>query len=296
LQVLKREQVEAFFISDDELDVGLCVSSGQVFRFRETEQGWVGVDGDNVIEAVRKEGGWSIHSRPERERFRRFFQLDRNLSQISHSIIKCGPELKSFVEKLPGLRVLRPARVDETLFSFLCTPNNHLSRIQRMVNTLGSYGKIVAEDHYVFPSVDVIANISESELRDLGFGYRAATICRVANYLATRPTWLESLRGKTYEDARGELIEIEGIGLKVADCVCLFGLGHEVAVPVDTHLWQAACAMYMPHLQGKGLTTSRYLAVGNFFRDRFGELAGWAHQYLFYNRVLSYRSGRRPIL
>lgn len=284
-----------FFIPKDELDVGLCVSSGQVFRFHETKQGWTGVDGDNVITAIRTKEGWNLSSKPEYGAFRRLFQLDRSLVEITGSIIELGPELRPFIEQLPGLRVLSPARIDETLFSFLCTPNNHLSRIQRMVDILGRYGDRIEEDCYVFPSADVIAEIPESELRERGFGYRATTICRVARYLTEHPMWLNSLRGKSYEDARGELIEIEGIGLKVADCVCLFGLGHEVAVPVDTHLWQSACELYLPQLKGKGLTVNRYLAVGNFFRDRFGELAGWAHQYLFYNRVLAYRSGQRHV-
>src|SRR5437763_6304623 len=41
-----------------------------------------------------------------------------------------------------------------------------------------------------------------------------------------------------YEAARRELMALPAIGPKIADCVCLFGLGHDAAVPVDTHVWQ----------------------------------------------------------
>ena len=34
------------------------------------------------------------------------------------------------------------------------------------------------------------------------------------------------------------LISKKGIGPKVADCVCLFGLSHRDAFPVDTHIKQ----------------------------------------------------------
>ena len=38
-----------------------------------------------------------------------------------------------------------------------------------------------------------------------------------------------------YREAHGQLLELQGVGPKVADCVCLMGLGWGEAVPVDTH-------------------------------------------------------------
>ena len=80
-----------------------------------------------------------------------------------------------------------------------------------------------------------------------------------------------------------------GIGNKLADCICLYGLHYEEAVPIDTHLWQAACRVFFPEHEGKALTELRYRQVGDFFRDRFGKLAGWAHLYLYYENQLNWR-------
>ena len=38
-----------------------------------------------------------------------------------------------------------------------------------------------------------------------------------------------------YRKAHEQLLELQGVGPKVADCVCLMGLGWGEAVPVDTH-------------------------------------------------------------
>lgn len=140
---------------------------------------------------------------------------------------------------------------------------------------------------HAFPSAATIADTPEEALRELGFGYRARTVRTAARALCDKPSgWLSSLSDLHYEDARRELQTLPGVGRKVADCVCLFGLGFQQAAPVDTHLWQAMCERYFPEWQGLALTERRYEAVTSLLAERFGALAGWAHQYLFYDRLL----------
>lgn len=142
----------------------------------------------------------------------------------------------------------------------------------------------------------------ESRLRELGFGYRAGYIAKTAMMVAKEKPegWLESLCNtepfddspdqKTlpdggregYRKAHEALLELQGVGPKVADCVCLMGLGWGEAVPVDTHVWQIAQRDYK---FGKGkhrsLTKITYDAVGDHFRRLWGKEAGWAHSVLF---------------
>jgi N-glycosylase/DNA lyase len=85
-----------------------------------------------------------------------------------------------------------------------------------------------------------------------------------------------------YRKAHEELLQLQGVGPKVADCVCLMGLGWGESVPVDTHVWQFAQRDYkFGKGKHKSLTKATYDAVGDHFRQLWGIEAGWAHSVLF---------------
>ncbi len=161
-----------------------------------------------------------------------------------------------------------------------------------------------------FPAPEALAGPGvESHLRELGFGYRAKYLAQTAQIVTQKPSgWLESLRNLEsfdgrkmdtlemngrpgYRKAHEELLALQGVGPKVADCVCLMGLGWGEAVPVDTHVWQIAQRDYK---FGKGkhrsLTKQTYDAVGDHFRDLWGKEAGWAQSVLFTANLKSFSS------
>jgi N-glycosylase/DNA lyase len=165
-------------------------------------------------------------------------------------------------------------------------------------------GHIGDQAFHDFPCPQALAAPGvESHLRVLGFGYRAKYLAQTAAFIAeSKPAgWLESLQNQEesspaerdleilqeggssgYRRAHEELLQLQGVGPKVADCVCLMGLGWGEAVPVDTHVWQIAQRDYK---FGKGkhrsLTKATYDAIGDHFRKLWGREAGWAHSVLF---------------
>ena len=157
------------------------------------------------------------------------------------------------------------------------------------------------EAFHDFPSPQALTGDGvEAHLRALGFGYRAKYIAETAKIVAQeKPSnWLESLRNPeqpgfnttpvpkeqhaTYKEAQEQLLTLKGVGPKVADCVCLMGLGWGEAVPVDTHVWQIAQRDYkFSKSKAKSLNKATYDAVGDHFRNLWGSYAGWAHSVLF---------------
>ena len=77
----------------------------------------------------------------------------------------------------------------------------------------------------------------------------------------------EALFKMEYPEARAKLKELYGVGNKVADCVCLFGLHLIEAFPIDTHIKQVL---------------SEHYSENAFPFERYDGFAGVLQQYMFY--------------
>lgn len=226
----------------------------------------------------------------DEERLREYFQLDVKLGDLYRDWSTLDPHFKQIANVFTGVRMLRQDPV-ECLFAFICSSNNHISRIQGMIDrlcqTLGtSLCTLDGVAYHDFPSLQVLADDSvEKRLRDLGFGYRARFLQQSAQIIVNSrgPDWLKSLRSAPYIQARDALRALPGVGLKVADCVCLMSLDKSEAVPVDTHVWQISRRDYncAAGSTQKTLTDKVYKDIGDFFRNLWGPYAGWAHSILF---------------
>lgn len=238
-----------------------------------------------------------------------YFNLQHDLAELYKQWADADPNFRKRAPKFTGVRMLNQDAW-EALVGFICSSNNNISRISQMVHKLclhyGPYiGTIGAEVFHDFPTPAALTVPGvEAHLRELGFGYRARYIAQTAqNISEERPEgWLHSLRNPvsvawgsvapgrvtvdeapTYKRAHEQLLELTGVGPKVADCVCLMGLGWGEAVPVDTHVWQIAMRDYKfgGKSKNKTLTKALYDAVGDHFRELWGSQAGWAHSVLF---------------
>jgi N-glycosylase/DNA lyase len=315
-----------------ELRLRHTLPTGQSFRWRSRgDEGsdYVGVVGRRVVRARERRDGddgvveYKVYCRPSNETveddervIREYFNADVELKALYETFSKADGRFRALASRIDGARTLRQDP-SECLFSFICSSNNHISRIHGMVGKMCSrYGDAlpvtmddVARDDVVkieaaaeeetptttfhaFPSVaQVIERATEEELRALGFGYRAKfivgaaeTLARVARELETTPdAYLRRLRDETpYLDAHAALLALPGVGPKVSACVCLFSLDKHQAIPVDTHVWQFAVEHYAPELRdAKSVTPKIMRAVERRMEDVFGPYAGWAHNALF---------------
>lgn len=243
---------------------------------------WAGFDGRFQYRVEIRSSDLRVQTDGSRDDFESFLRLDEP-DNLGVHLCSLAPEMEPLVVRLPGFRLLRPSNAVETFFCFLCTPNNHLSRIGGMVRRLAEFGNGTQ-----FPDLERVAEVSEAELRGMGFGYRGRTIPLAARELLARggEGYLESLKSMPLMEARRELMDIHGVGPKLADCIALYALHHTDAVPVDTHLWQGACRVYFPEWVGSALTAKRYDEVGDKFRERFGHWAGHAHLFVYFDNLL----------
>ncbi|MBR4748050.1 MAG: hypothetical protein IK083_00560 [Abditibacteriota bacterium] len=272
------------------LDLGLCFESGQAFGW-ECEGGWWrGVTSGRYFRLRVGDGCLLWEGLPEREDneeyLRHYFRLDCDVSRIYSRLAEADPGLAPLIERWRGLRILRqPA--EETFFSFMATACNNIPRIKAGLRELRELcGTPVAEAEgrvwKEFPSARVIGAQEEDRLTAIrGLAFRGRNMRRCAGSLPA--DFFPRLRSLDYPGARELLTGQPFIGPKLADCICLFGLDFQQAVPVDTHIHQIGVKYF--GLPEAPLSARVYRQTAGAFRDRFGGLAGWAQQFLFLGEI-----------
>jgi N-glycosylase/DNA lyase len=295
-----------------QLHLEYTLTNGQMFRWRKTDDGWWdAVSGSRMLRIRQVQGPqphtdrFEFFTYPEPEDLdfvRRFLRLDVELPPLYESWRAADPYLGGLGERFNGLRLVLQ-RPEECLLSFICSTANFIPRIMKAIALIArEHGEPIAGPDgkvwtHAFPGAEVIATLEPNALAEkTGLEWRAGNLVKVARQVAAKPEgWLDEVAHLDYATARGELMRIEGVGPKIADCVCLFAMSKDQAVPVDTHVWQLTRDRYLPALRGKTLTPTAYGQVLQFFQTHF-EKAGWAQQYLFYDHLLESRArrGTRP--
>ena len=212
-----------------------------------------------------------------------YFRLDDDIEAIYQDISK-DPRVADMVRRYRGLRLLR---VDpwECLISFICSANSNLPRIHANMETLSEhFGQPLSLDgrtYHSFPTPERLASAGEAALRVLGLGFRAPYVDRAAQAIAGAKLDLGALRDIPYDEAKERLVELSGVGSKIADCVLLHSLEKLEAFPIDVWVRRALADWYFP---GEKPPPDRVML--EWARDHFGAYAGYAELYLFHGRRL----------
>ena len=244
-----------------------------------------------------------------KEHLKQYFRLETRLAPLYKEWSKADPRMAKIAAAIPGVRILRQSPL-ECMISFICSSNNNIPRITKMLSAFREqYGSFMmeipvesSEDEdktslsiFSFPSLASLGNASEDDLRAMGLGYRAKYIVGTVALLEEKGGEDFLLQLRTTDDCQAvqdELTQFSGIGRKVADCIALFSLDSDEAIPVDVHVQHIASRDYDPTVlgQSKSLTPTIYQRVGDLFRSRFKNRAGWAHSLLFVAELPSFRS------
>ena len=146
-------------------------------------------------------------------------------------------------------------------------------------------------DFYTFPEPSALANATLKELGICKLGFRAKRIRETARIVNCNRFNFEALKKFDYETAKDKLLQLPGVGNKVADCVLLFSLEKLEAFPVDVWMKRIVQKHYANHFDAsfikriaekKSLSSKAYNSIGLFARSYFGKYAGYAQEYLFH--------------
>jgi N-glycosylase/DNA lyase len=203
------------------------------------------------------------------------FRLNEDLSSIYRKI-NTDRFMASAISKYRGLRLTRNDPW-ETTVCFITSQYSNMKRIRQNIRSLVSaFGTRSIDGSIRFPTPEELMGASESQLRSIGLGFRAKYIKHAADY-CTNNMDLNRLGRKEYGLLKDSLMEINGVGDKVADCIVLMGYGRLEAFPIDVWVKRT---MEKAYFNGK---TKRISDIHEFASDQWGRHRGYAQQYIFYN-------------
>lgn len=192
-----------------------------------------------------------------------------------------GDVVTKTFEPLKGLRLMRGNNLFESLISSISTQHNSIALWTKSVKLIRDvYGRAVplpdGSTIHLFPKPEALASANQRNLEETGLAYRAKYIIEAARRVRDGDLNFEELQSDDYETAKEKLMELPGIGPKVADCFLLYGLGKTEAAPVDIWIHRIVRKLYF---HDANVSTEK---VARFLRERYGSWAGYAQLYLFH--------------
>jgi N-glycosylase/DNA lyase len=242
----------------------------------------------NGLITLRQKGDilyWQTYPEKDNlELLKKYLRLNVDYADILQDIGR-DEHIKKAMQAFPDLRLLKQD-FEEALLTFILTPQKTIkitrSNIRSMSKALGEKIELDGKTHYLFPTTKAIAQASLEELKSFGFGFRAQNIKLAAQKLLEENLSAEIV-DLDVEAARNKLKEFRGVGDKVADCVLIYGLGHDTVIPLD--VWGLKIAHEIYGLDPK----DKYENKRKWLVNYLGSHASWAGQFLF-----EYIRGFRP--
>lgn len=214
----------------------------------------------------------------KKELWRRF-RLHDNMQYVYKKINTDG-HLDAAIKRYEGMR-LTLNDPWETTVCFIISQFNNVKRIRMIVkNLINRYGTDILDgDGNVigksFPRSADMEDAARKELMACGTGFRAKYIMHAVDY-CTNNINLDRLNPRDYDKLKESLMEIDGIGEKVADCIILMGYGNLNAFPIDIHIKRSMEKLYF---NGK---KKKLKDIGEIAEQMWGGYKGYAQQYLFH--------------
>jgi len=247
---------------------------------------------------INAESRNNISEKALKQRIRQIFDLDFDLDQL-YDFLREDPKLEPTIDFCQGMRLFIAHDPFECIISSISSANCSILRWSRSIRDIkykwGNPYSFGDESFYTFPSPKIISQLPEHDLEEMqrcedhlpedfqfnnnlqacGVGYRAKYIIKTAEMIQNEIS-LHKIAKMDYGDAFDTILELPGVGPKVADCIMLYGFGMGEAFPVDVWIKRIICHLYF---DGKDVAVPK---IRDFGMEQFGEYAGYTQLYLFH--------------
>lgn len=266
--------------NEDYLSLSDTFKCGQCFRWEQLndEKLFIGIAYEKILKAEQHDGFIKLNCNKEdyNNIWREYFDIDTDYDLIKEELQKDNIMYKA-ITCSPGIRILKQ-ELFETTISFITSSNSNIKRISNNIRDLSIIlGRKLEEEKYAFPTVKELSSSDLCTINKCRAGFRCNYILESSRMINKIVTDFNVNRYKSigYEKTKKELMNFKGVGSKVADCIILFSGISSYAFPTD--VW---VKRIMENLYIKKEVSLDY--VQKYGQEKFGPLAGYAQQYLFY--------------
>lgn len=254
---------------------------GQCFRWNKLENGnFFGVAGGRAVELSYKDSILELKNSTYDDFvdfWYDYFDFGRDYSHIK-KILSQDPIMKTAIEFGGGIRILKQ-EFHETLVSFITSANNGIPRIMKTIEVIAKeYGDEIdvnSERYFSFPKIEKLSKTSLENLSICKGGFRCRYILQSSIQLNQGDINIDGLKKMTTDEARKELMKLPGVGPKVADCILLYSGTKQDVFPTDVWVKRVMEELYFKR-------EATFKEIQDFAAQKFGNLTGFAQQYLFY--------------
>ena len=239
--------------TEDEFDLDRIADSGQCFRWEKLDGGAYRIVHRTYCTEIRPigQGEWLMScDEPEYEAvWYDYFDFGVDYRAVRARVDReADPFLFRACEAGRGIRILRQDPW-ETLISFIISQNRNIPAIRKSVAMLcEAAGREMTDaqgrPYRVFPEPEDILALDGEALAACKLGYRCASVRAAAEEVSSGRLDLDSLTEADETTALARLMSVHGVGVKVANCVSLFGLHHLDAFPVDVWIRRVLAREY----------------------------------------------------
>lgn len=258
---------------------------GQCFRWKLTPEGkYVGVVDNNVIKIWQEKDivyFYALYNNDIEAFIHNYFDMDTDYKKIITSIKRKSnnPLLNEIIKYSKGTRILNQS-IFEIVISYIFSASNNIPRIENSIERLSQlYGnKMEFENniYYSFPTIEQLKKVSSDEYKEkIRIGFRAPYVEKTVKDIYTNGYDLEKIMKMDTESARKKLMELQGIGPKVADCILLFSMHKKDVFPIDTWIEK----VMKKYFNDEKLTKKQ---IQQLINNEFGKYKGIINHYMFY--------------
>lgn len=261
-------------ISSEYLDMRKIADSGQVFRFNKTDDGSYDLIANNKHLRIQKLidnkdiNTYELDCSEEdyNKIWKDYFDIDTDYSIYTDDLDENDVYLQKACEYSKGIRILRQDKW-EMLISFIISQRKSIPAIKSSIEKMAvNLGEEIDDRIYAFPKPQEILSADDTVLETCGLGYRLPYIRAAARDVIENGVDLYDSDNLSDEELLEKLKEFKGVGVKVANCVLLFGYHRIGAFPID--VWV------------EKILNNHY--DGTFPMERYKGYVGVLQQYMFF--------------